>query len=363
MIIQRLRDVAGTQDLQNELIRTSVKDVSAIVEVIEQLGAVGAEDKEGAATATRTLARIHQQAGRLMEGLGRNDEAIRYYRQMDELAESLAAGNPGQIDAKKPLASSKITIGEFEMNRLGDSKAALGHLEQNLALRREFLADKPSDEESTRGVANALGKLARVWLKLGDPLKASDYYKEEALLRGQIGGNLAGEVEFRREGAGLEEKLGDMYVGLDNISAAGEHFDRSLEIREEIVEENPGNNQAERDLVLSSNKLGTFHLLQRKDPAAARKFYEKALAEFEAPAPGRARERRGQGRPCRDPLLRRDRRPPRGRPQGRRPSLQGLLDDPRGHARRRQGQAPQHRPDARPRAAASTRKRRGPRRS
>jgi len=119
--MQRLRDIAGTQDLRDELIRTSVKDVSAIVEVVKQLGAVGAEDKETAA-ATRTLARIYLQAGGLMENLGRYNEAILCYRQMDELAELLAAANPGQIDAKKPLASSKITIGEFEMNRLGDSK-------------------------------------------------------------------------------------------------------------------------------------------------------------------------------------------------------------------------------------------------
>ena len=245
------------------------------MEVVDLLGAVGAEDKEAAATGTRTLAGIYQRAGGLMEDFGRYADAIRFYRQMDQLAESLAAGNPGQIDAKKPLASSKITIGEFEMNRLGDSKAALRHLEQNLALRREFLADKPSDKEAKRGVANALGKLARVWLKLGDPKKASDYYKEEALLRGQIGGDLAGEVEFRREGAGLEEKLGDMYVGLDNFRAAGEHFDRSLEIREEIARENPGHNQVERDVLLSYNKLGIFHLLQRKDPAAARESSSK----------------------------------------------------------------------------------------
>jgi len=281
LIMKRLLDIAGTQDLRDELIRTSVKDVNAIVEVVKQLGTVGAEDKEAAATATRTLAGIYQKAGGLMEGLGRYNEAIRYYRQMDELAESLAADNPGQLDAKRPLASSKITVGQFEMNQLGDSKAALGHLEQNLALRREFLAREPKEEEAKRGVCNALGLLARVWLKLGDPVKASSYYKEEVALRGQIGAQLAGEVEFRREGAGLEEKLGDLYVALDNNSAGREHYDRALKIREEIFRQNPDHYQAQRDLALSYNKIGTFYLLQLKDPAAARVFYEEALAEYE----------------------------------------------------------------------------------
>ncbi len=281
LIFQRLRDVAGTQELREELLRTSLNGLRANMKVVELLGAVGAPDKAAAATATRTLAGIYQRAGGLMEDFGRYDEALRYYRQMDELAESLAASNPGQIDLRKPLASSKVTLGEFELNRLLDAKAALRHLEQNLALRREFLASEPGDDEARRGVCNALGKLARVWLKLGDPVKASSYYQEEIALRGQIGAKLAGEVEFRRETAGLEEKLGDLYVTLANNRSGREHYDRALKIREEILSQNPGHNQAQRDLVLSNNKIGTFYLIQLNDPAAARGFYERALAEYE----------------------------------------------------------------------------------
>ena len=51
--------------------------------------------------------------------------------------------------------------------------------------------------------ANALGYLARVWSKLGDPAKARDLYKEEVALRDQFGAELAGQVEIRREAAGL----------------------------------------------------------------------------------------------------------------------------------------------------------------
>jgi eukaryotic-like serine/threonine-protein kinase len=281
LTLKRLRDIPGTQDLCDELIRTSVKGLRDNMEVIDKLGAVGAQDKEAASTATRTLAGTYQRAGGLMEDLGRYDEAIRYYRQMDELAESLAAANPGLLDARKPLASSKITIGQFEMNQLGDSKAALLHLEQNLAIRREFLAHKPREAEAKRGVSNALGLLARVWLKLGDPVKASSYYKEEVALRGQIGAELLEEVEFRREGAGLEEKLGDLHVALNNNSTGREHYDRATTIREEIARQNPGYNQAQRDLLLSYDKLGAFHLVQLKNPAAAQVYFEKALAEFD----------------------------------------------------------------------------------
>ena len=72
-----------------------MKGLHANMEVMDKLAPVGAKGKEETAIARRTLAGIYQRAGRLMEDLGRYDEAIRYYRQMDELAESLAADNPG----------------------------------------------------------------------------------------------------------------------------------------------------------------------------------------------------------------------------------------------------------------------------
>jgi tetratricopeptide (TPR) repeat protein/tRNA A-37 threonylcarbamoyl transferase component Bud32 len=85
-----------------------------------------------------------------------------------------------------------------------------------------------------------------------------------------------------REGAGLEEKLGDLYVALGEDRAGREHYDRAMAIREAIVREHPGNYPAERDRLLSYNKLGTFYLLQLKNPAGARVYYEKALAGFES---------------------------------------------------------------------------------
>lgn len=206
---------------------------------------------------------------------------MQYYRQMDNLAESFAADRAGRLDGRIVLASSKSTIGQFEMNRLGDSKAALGHLEQNLEYRREILDRQPKDDESKRGVCRALGYVAAVWFKLGEPVKARGFYKEEEALRNQIGAALAGEFEVRREAAGLQEKLGELNVALGDDRAGRDHYDRALRLREENARENPDHNQAQRDLLLSYKMIGTFRLLQGKDPAGARTLYEKALAEFD----------------------------------------------------------------------------------
>ena len=60
LIFQQLRDIAGTEELRDELIKTSLNGLRDNMEVMDKLADIGAKDKEGAATATRTLAGIYQ---------------------------------------------------------------------------------------------------------------------------------------------------------------------------------------------------------------------------------------------------------------------------------------------------------------
>ena len=66
---------------------------------------------------------------------------------------------------------------------------------------------------------------------------------------------MTGAVEVRRERAGLEEKLGDLSVAVNDNQAGRDHYDRSLKIREEIAEEYPDHNQAQRDLLLDRKSV------------------------------------------------------------------------------------------------------------
>ena len=86
----------------------------------------------------------------------------------------------------KVKASVKATLGDFQMDRIGDAKAALKYFDQALDLRRQWLAREPSNDEAKRGVANILGALARARLRLGDPATARALYREEIELRDQF---------------------------------------------------------------------------------------------------------------------------------------------------------------------------------
>ena len=279
LLNQRLLSIQGTQGVREELIRTTLTGLEATIASLEKLGTV-ARDKEGFALATRTLAGINQRAGQIAMEYGRYDETARYFRRMEELSEELAAADPAALEPLKVKASVKATLGDFQMDQIGDAEAALKHFDQALAFRRQWLAREPSNDDAKRGVANILGAIARARLKVGDPARARDMYREEVELRDQLSPAAAEQVEARRERAGFRDKLGDLSVSLGDPKAGREHFQQALELRREIAAQNPDENQARRDVLLSLEKLGNHELIYSRDPKAARRYYREALDGF-----------------------------------------------------------------------------------
>ena len=99
-------------------------------------------------------------------------------------------------------------------------------------------------------------------------------------LRDQLSPAQADQVEGRRERAGLFDKLGDLSVSLGDPRAAREHFQQALELRREIAAQNPDETQAQRDVLLSLEKVGNHELIYSRDPKIARQYYQQALDGF-----------------------------------------------------------------------------------
>ncbi len=279
LLNQRLLSIPGTQGLREELINTTLTGLEATMASLEELGTV-ARDKEGFALATRTLAGINQSAGQIAMDYGKYDETARYFRRMNELAEQLAAADPDALEPQKVMASVKATLAGFQMDKIGDGQAALKLYDQALALRREWVAREPSDDQAKRGVANILGAIARAQLQLGNPAAARERYREEIDLRDHLSPALADQLEVRRERAGLEEQLGELNDSLGDPAAGRECFERALRLRREIAARNPEETQTHRDVLVSLEKLGTHELIYSRDPALARRYYQEVLDGF-----------------------------------------------------------------------------------
>jgi serine/threonine-protein kinase len=279
LLDQRLRSIPGTQGIREEIIRTSMEGLNATMSSLEHLGTV-APDREGFALGLRALAGVNQRAGQIAMNYGRYDETARYFRRMEELSEQLAAADPDALEPLKVKASVKATLGDFQMDRIGDTATALTYFDQALALRRLWMAREPSDDQAKRGVANMLGALANARLRTGDPAKARALYREEIALRDQFSPAFAEQIEVRRESAGLRAKLGDLNVALGDAGTGRENFEIALELRREIAADKPDETQAHRDVLLSLEKLGTYEMIYARDPKVALRYYQEALDGF-----------------------------------------------------------------------------------
>ncbi len=211
---------------------------------------------------------------------GKYDETARYFHRMDELADQLAAADPDALEPQKVKASVKATLGDFQLDRIGDAEVALKLFDQALGLRRQWLVREPTNDDAKRGVANMLGAIARARLLLGDPARARDNYREELALRDQFSPDLAGQLEVRRERAGLSQKLGDLSISLGEPKAARAHFQQALALRREIAAQNPDETQAQRDVLLSLQNVANHELIYVRDAKIARQHYQHALDGF-----------------------------------------------------------------------------------
>ena len=278
----RLRDLPGSQAVREELLNTAedrfVLNTQEIQKVLDDAKEF-VRNKEIVSTNMRTLAGIYHKRGRLNEETGRHAVALVDYKKTDAAAEALRKFDPESVEPIKVLAVAKLTLGDYELGRNLDTKAAIRYYEAALDLRREWLKREPENEETKRGMANALGALAGAWLRLGDPAKARDLYGQELKYREQLTPALSGQMEPRRELAGLERKLGDLSLALDDVPAARKHYEGMLRINEENARLDPDHTQAARDLLLAYESLAALALIHENDPGGALAWSEKALAE------------------------------------------------------------------------------------
>ena len=165
------------------------------------------------------------------------------------------------------------------MDQIGDAHAALKYFDQALALRRQWLV-RAVERRRQRGVANILGAIAHAYLRLGDPAKARDRYREELGLRDQLSAQANDQLEVRRERAGLSDRLGDLSLSLGEPRDASEHFQVVPAIRREIAAQNRDETHAQRDVLLSLQKVGNFELIYSHDAKTARERYQEALDGF-----------------------------------------------------------------------------------
>ena len=210
------------------------------------------ENLRGALESYRTAANHTEQQLRMAGALGEFWSGQSHWREGREWVERALLGESSQAVPARVRAKAHATIGTLAWEQ-AEYAAALPHLEQNLALRREIV-DKP-------GIADALRRLGSVLREQGELAAAQAHFEQGLAISREVGdkegvgwslhalgtvahyqGDFAAARPLYEAALVLRQEVGDpdvawtfsclasMAYNEGDYAAAGAHFGRSLEL-------------------------------------------------------------------------------------------------------------------------------------
>ena len=273
-----LRDIPGTLDVRREMFKTALMTMKRAVKDVENLRKRNAGSRATDAMTLRTLANIHQQRAVIHADMGPRYADLVWpdLEEMKKLAEQHYAQDPDDLEAIKNMAASRMTLGDFTFSRKADEAGAEVLFKEAIRFREMWLDKWPADDTAKQALANSLGRLAMLYLDTGHPDKAAPLFEREEKVRLSVGIDKGQDSEFRRETAGMYEKIGDLRIHQGKPEKGLECYEKSYGIRVEVAKDKD-HPQAAHDAMLSLRKLGNYYQVNAKDSDRALKYYEQSL--------------------------------------------------------------------------------------
>jgi len=277
LLERKLRYVPAIQDEREQILDTARKRLEAAAGAMTDLRRDVEWNPQDEEHNWRSLARAHQALGQ--QNLSRNqvNEAMAQYREAEEIITRVVTAQPGDLDLQVNLLRTQRQMGVVLMYRLADAENAQRHFRKAIEISRSCLAKKPDSDTYKSELANSLGMLARSEATLGHLEKARELYKEEFAARESFSPAQAKDWQSRRELAGHYADFATLNVRLGDLVEGPRLYDKCTELREQMAAQRPGSWPELNDLALSYNNQGSMRFPQGSDPAAARKFHQKAL--------------------------------------------------------------------------------------
>ena len=193
---------------------------------------------------------------------GDDNQALAHFNRGLEYSEAVYKTKPDSPDAGRDVAVSLDKLGMFFARRgsEGDKDKALAHFTRSLEISTKFHKAKPTSSDEKRDMAVGHERLGSL-LADGEPEKALEHFRTSLQLREELLNAAPESFDALRDVSVILEKLGEHLGRFGQASDAEKTlaiFERSLEIREELMKQFPLSGQTARDLSVSLNKLGDY---------------------------------------------------------------------------------------------------------
>ena len=142
-------------------------------------------------------------------------------------------------------------------------------------------AKDPDNDSHKVELANTLGQLADADLMLGHLDDARNCYREEVDLRTSLSAHTMSGVRYRRELAGLYEKLVELNLRRGDLAEARRYNVLCENLRQATADATPGFWPTIHDLARSFISTGKILLIHDHKPREAREVFRKALDMLE----------------------------------------------------------------------------------
>jgi hypothetical protein len=215
---------------------------------------------------------------------GDADTALAHFQRCLDVDESLLQANPDSAQAARDVSVSLNRLGDFLASRSlpGDPDTALAHYQRSLDVRESLLRANPDSAQAARDVSVSLDRLGDFLASRGLPGDAdtalAHYQRSLDVCESLLLANPDSAQAARDVSVSLE-RLGDFLArrGIPgDADTALAHYERSLDVRESLLQANPNSAQAARDVSVSLSKLADF-LARRGLPGDA----DNALAHYQ----------------------------------------------------------------------------------
>jgi len=182
-------------------------------------------------------------------------EALQSYKASLEIAERLAAQDPGNAQWQRDLAASHGMIGDLRVAQ-GELPQALESYEASLTIKQRLVAKDPGNTASQHNLAVSHAKIGHVHMRQGDLPKALGAYQAGLGILIFLGVWNPGNAGWQHDLAASYNQIGDVRALQRGHAEALESYEASLAIMGRIAAKDPGNAVWQRDLSVSHNKIG-----------------------------------------------------------------------------------------------------------
>lgn len=202
--------------------------------------------------------------------------ALKTFREAEEICAKLAAGSPKDTAAQAAFAASKSRVADARA-AAGDLAGALTDYRRSLEIRQSLAAQAPADAPTQRRVAEGWSYVAGILQRQGDLPGALTAYREGEKIDVALARQNPDARESRRGLFFSALSIGDTLEAQGDRAAALKMYREGSAIQQALCDLDPKNAPWRRDLAVSFERVADM-LDTQGDPAGALEQYREGLA-------------------------------------------------------------------------------------